>query len=1492
MSTDNPPKSDSLSPVKLALIEIRDLRKQLAQSQQQLHEPVAIIGMGCRFPGGINSPEDYWQQLLNGVDAIEQIPPDRWEVEAYYDPDPDAPGKMSTKCGGFLDQIDRFDADFFRISHREAVTMDPQQRLLLEVAWESLENAGLAPHTLYGSAMGVYVGIGGFDYGYLHLRDGDPQAIDAYLATGFTHSVASGRLSYALGLQGPSVSIDTACSSSLVAVHQAVQSLRLRECDLALAGGVNLILTPEFHINFSKAHVLAADGRCKAFDASADGFVRSEGCGLVVLQRLSEAMAEGAPILAVIKGSAINQDGRSSGLTVPNGPSQQTVVRKALANANVDPNQIHYVEAHGTGTSLGDPIEVQALAAVFGQVRTKADPLLIGSAKTNIGHLETAAGVAGLMKLVLAVRYGVIPPHLHLKHLNPHIPWQDIPVKVTSTATSWPHDGQPRIGGVSAFGFSGTNAHVIITQAPIATEEENQTAEFDRPLHILPLSARSDEALEHQISRYAQSLANRNGLDLGDVCYTAGAGRTHFDHRAIFVVENMDEMRARLSDRQRTPTTTISTGERKGETVFLFTGQESQYVNMGRQLYETQPVFRESLDRCAGLFEPFLEVPLASVLYPAKGASASHDIKHFAQPALFAFEYAMSSLWRSWGIEPTAVIGHSLGEYVAACVAGVFNLPDAVRLICERTRLIGTLPENGMMVAVFASEEVLRSLLQPYVDQVAIAAVNGPEHTVISGDRQAAGAMLDQLKRRGIRFIPLQVSHAFHSPLVAPVIARFESIVNELESQPPRIPMVSNVTGAMVPPEQVLDAAYWGRHIQETVQFAAGIKTLYSNGHRLFVEMGPHPMLGSLGAACVDGEALWLPSVRRGRPDWQEMLFSLGQLYVQGAVVNWTAFDSPYRRHKVWLPTYPFQRERCWLDCNHRGGKTALITPKAEEVWDTVITSGIRQAEDIPSELVGDNYVAKWQAMNNLCLAFMQKALCDAGLFQKAGESQTLDAIIACIAARPTYRNLLGRWMTHLCEQGLLERSADTFKSPEAFQPPDIEALSQTAGEALTSTPLLTSYLERCGQNLLNVLTGRQSPLETLFPAGSLETAVQIHHHWAVSSYFNRIAASLVKTLVHAMAGDQTVRILEVGAGVGGMTAAILPGLPADRTEYWYTDVSEFFFAGVQDRFVDFPFVRFGRLDIEASPLEQGYGAHVFDIVIAGNTLHGTRNIDLSLNHTRSLIKPSGALLICETTRQLPWFDMTFGLLEMERDPNDPLRLQTLRLSVAQWEATLQKKGFCRTAHFPTATSTANGLAQHILIAQQAEHHTNGEVVLSTDFSSAWQSSGSEAVSVAAKALQNRQEHTQEHTDVLKAYWDAPKIDRNDMLVEFVRTNVMRVLRRDPSKPVARNKRLMDLGVDSLMAVELRTSLKKGLGWDGDLPATLIFDYPTVAEIAAFLEEQLNPNDHSIDAPNTEITLIPAGDEALHAAVDIEAFDEDEMEALLKARLDMLEKGN
>ena len=881
-------------------------------------EPIAIVGMGCRFPGA-ESPEAFWQLLHDGVDAIREVPSDRWDVDAVYDPEPGTPGKMSTRWGGFLDQVDQFDPRFFGISPREASRMDPQQRLLLEVAWEALENAGQAPDRLAGSSTGVFVGVSSYDYS--HLQFSDPERIDAYAGTGNAHSIVANRLSYLLDLRGPSIAVDTACSSSLVAVHLACQSLRSGESDLALAGGVNLILSPELTVTFSQARMMASDGRCKTFDARADGYVRGEGCGVVVLKRLSDALRDGDTILAVIRGSAINHDGRSNGLTAPNGLSQQAVIRQALENAGVAPAQITYVEAHGTGTSLGDPIEVQSLRAVLDEGRPPDQPYLVGSVKTNIGHLEAAAGVAGLIKVVLSLMHEEIPPHLHLEKVNPYISLNGSPLEIPTGRRPWPRGEKPRLAGVSSFGFGGTNAHIVLAEAPVLDTPEREEEQVERTHHLLVLSAKSETALQALAQRYADHLA-RTSDPVSDICFTASTGRAHFDHRLAVVTDTADTLHERL--------TSFAAGERPAGLVsgkvesrerpriaFLFTGQGAQYPGMGRLLYETQPTFRATLDRCDDILRSRLERPLLSVLYPEQEDDPLLHQTAYTQPALFALEYALAELWRSWGVEPDVVMGHSVGEYVAACVAGVFDLEDGLTLIAERGRLMQALPQDGAMAAVFAPEEQIAAALEPYRDQVSIAAVNGPENTVISGAREAVQAVLETLRAAGVAAKPLTVSHAFHSPLMEPMLDDFEEEACRLHFEAPRIPLVSNLSGGILEPGLVPGATYWRRHVRQTVRFAAGMEAIA--GYDVFIEPGPRPTLLGMGRRCLpESRALWLPSLRAGQDDWQVLLGSLGALYVAGAEIDWDGFDRDYLRRRVSLPTYPFERRRYWLEPSER----------------------------------------------------------------------------------------------------------------------------------------------------------------------------------------------------------------------------------------------------------------------------------------------------------------------------------------------------------------------------------------------------------------------------------------------------------------------------------------------------------------------------------------------------------------------------------------------
>ncbi len=916
MSGKSSKQGEPLPPLLRAYVAIQELEARLNALQRARREPIAVVGLGCRFPGA-DDPEAFWRLLREGRDAVTEVPPDRWDADAFYDPDPDAPGKAYTRRGAFLRDAAGFDPQFFGIAPREAASMDPQQRLLLEVAWEALEHAGQAPGRLADSPTGVFVGVMNADYPQMLLAAQDPAAIDAYYGTGSEISFPAGRLSYALGLRGPSMVVATACSSSLVAVHLACQSLRQGECRLALAGGVSLMLNPNAQVVLCKMSAVAPDGRCKTFDAAADGYGRGEGCGLVVLKRLTDALADGDNVLAVLRGSATNHGGPSGGLTVPSGPAQEAVIREALANAEVEPSQVGYLEAHGTGTSLGDPIELRALGAVFGPGRPPAGPLLVGSAKTNVGHLEAAAGIAGLIKVVLALHHGEIPPHLHLNRPNPHVPWNELPVEVPTRPVPWPAGEGKRRAGVSSFGLSGINAHVVLEEAP---PREVAPAKTERPLHLLTLSAQTAESLRDLAGRWDRHLGEHPEQVLADVAFTANTGRSHFPHRLAVVAEAAGPAREQLAAvASGRPAPAALLGEvpaaGRPRVAFLFTGHGAQYVGMGRRLYETQAAFRQALDECSEWSRPYLGQPLLEVLYPKPGAFSPLDEPAFAQPALFALEYALAQLWRGWGVEPAAVFGHGVGEYAAACVAGVFGPENGLKLAAAGARLVQELPRDGAMAAVFADEDRVAEAVAPYADRVSVAALNGPAGVVISGARPAVQAALTALERAGVGAEMLKGSHAFHSPLTEPTLDAFEQAARKVTYSPPKLALVSGLTGALAAPEDVSSPGYWRRQARQPVRFAAAVRALRQRGYEVFVEVGPAPALLGMARRCPDaGGAVWLPSLRPERDEWQQVLESLGALYTRGVEVNWDHFDRDYPRRRLPLPTYPFRRQRYWID--------------------------------------------------------------------------------------------------------------------------------------------------------------------------------------------------------------------------------------------------------------------------------------------------------------------------------------------------------------------------------------------------------------------------------------------------------------------------------------------------------------------------------------------------------------------------------------------------
>ncbi|HET7075723.1 MAG TPA: type I polyketide synthase, partial [Mycobacterium sp.] len=868
-------------------------------------DPIAIVGMSCRYPGGVNSPDDLWDMLIQGRDVLSEFPNDRgWDLAGLFNPDPDVPGACYTRTGGFVDGVADFDPAFFGVGPSEALAMDPQQRMFLELSWEALERAGIEPGGLRGSATGVFAGVMTQGYGMFAA-----EPVEGFRLTGQLSSVASGRVSYVLGLEGPAVSVDTACSSSLVALHMAVQSLRSGECDLALAGGVTVNATPDIFVEFSRWRGLSPDGRCKAFAGAADGTGFSEGGGMLVVERLSDAQRLGHPVLAVVRGSAVNQDGASNGLTAPNGPSQQRVVRAALANAGLTATEVAVVEGHGTGTTLGDPIEAQALLATYGQGRT--EPLWLGSIKSNMGHTQAAAGVAGVIKMVLAMRHEMLPATLHVDEPSPHVDWTAGSISLLDEARPWPPNGRVHRAGVSSFGISGTNAHVIVEAAPAVPEREAGPS-----LPVVPwvISAKSAPALRAQAARLAEHVRARSEREIAPEIRDVGAtlaGRSMFEHRAVVVGADRDRLLAGLDELVADEPVSVirGTATPAGKTVFVFPGQGSQLLGMGMGLHAGYPVFAEAFNTVVGELDRHLLRPLREVMW-------GHDesllnTTEFAQPALFAIEVALFRLLESWGVKPDFVMGHSVGELSAAHVAGVLSLQNAAVLVAARGRFMQALPAGGAMFAAQATEEEVRPLLNA---EVGIAAINGPASVVISGDERAATAIADQLRADGHRVHRLAVSHAFHSPLMDPMIDEFRTVAAGLAVGQPSLPIVSNVTGQLAG-DDFASAAYWQRHIREAVRFADSVRFAHSAGATRFFEVGPGSGLTASIEEVLSGDGqppvITMSALRKDRPEPATLTNAVAQGFVAGMDVNWRAALGS--ADFVELPTYAFERRRFWL---------------------------------------------------------------------------------------------------------------------------------------------------------------------------------------------------------------------------------------------------------------------------------------------------------------------------------------------------------------------------------------------------------------------------------------------------------------------------------------------------------------------------------------------------------------------------------------------------
>jgi acyl transferase domain-containing protein/acyl carrier protein/phospholipid N-methyltransferase len=1258
---------------------------------------IAIIGMAGRFPGA-NTLDAFWQNLKNGVESISFFT-DAELLAAGVDPtllqDP-----HFVKARAELDAPEGFDAAFFSFSPREAELTDPQHRLFLESAWSALEHAGYDA-AAYPGAIGVFAGSSLSRYLLnVYLNPQYQETVDPYkLAIANDKDFLSTRVSYKLNLEGPSLTLQTACSTSLVAVHLAAQSLLNGECDMALAGGVSIGTSRKRGYRFVEGGIGSPDGHCRAFDAAAQGTVGGEGVGIIVLKRLEDALADGDCLHAVIKGSAINNDGALKvSYTAPRMDSQAKVIQTAYAIAEVEPETVSYIEAHGTATALGDPIEVAALTQAFQSQTAKKGFCAIGSVKTNIGHLDAAAGVTGLIKTVLALQHQQIPPSLHYKTPNPQIDFANSPFYVNAALTEWSANGTPRRAGVSSFGIGGTNVHVVLEEAPAI--DRSQSVCTQRPWQLLRLSAKTPSALETATTNLATHLQKHPQLPLADVAYTLHLGRRDFEHRRFVVGTSPTDGATALEhcDPQRVLTGSSASGS--GSIAFLFPGQGAQYPNMGRDLYDQEPLFRQTIEDCAQRLQPHLGLDLRAILYPSdtdRDEAAQHLTQTaIAQPALFTVEYALAQLWMTWGVQPAAMIGHSLGEYVAACLAEVFSLDNALALVAQRGRLMQKLPP-GAMLSVQVSETDLQHLLQDRLGtELFLAGSNSPSVCVVSGTVAAIATCQQALAAKGIRCRQLQTTHAFHSPWVEPILPDFTQILQGIALSAPQRPFISNLTGTWIAEAEATDPQYWSNHLRHPVRFSAGITELLKTCS-VFLEVGPGRTLSTFTQQHHPStQTFVLTSLRHPqeeRSDLEFLLHTVGHLWLAGIDVKPATFY-PKPQQRVPLPTYPFEHQSYWIDSSPVvKGKSLQTTP---DFWAEMVAVGHGTAQSQVITLDEPAHRTQRQDLDRLCVAYMNLALRQLGAFAQPEAQYCLDTFPTEFAILPHYQQLLQRWLAVLMEQGELQHRGSDICNLKPCSTVQVQQLYTELKAQWGHTLPHIDLIRHCGENLAAVLIGNQEP-RMLYTKASEHRSETSRPEIPLNTCLKAIAHSLIAQLVHTTAPETQLRILELGGGNGLVTAALLPSLPPERTSYTFTDVGGWFLDKARQKFKDYSFVDYRFLNLEKPLIEQGYLPHSLDVVVAVNVLHVTQNIDATLQQVRSLLAPGGVLLLWEVIAPQFDFEITDSLLmnpiaEVGRDRGNPF------WSKAQWQTALLQQGFTSVEAF----SETEAFGELILVARTA----------------------------------------------------------------------------------------------------------------------------------------------------------------------------------------------
>jgi len=1400
-------------------------------------ERVAVIGMSGRFPRAADV-EQLWANVRDGVDCVSSFSDEELLREGVDPALLQEPAYVRRKA--VLENVDGFDAALFQFSAREAEITDPQQRLFLECAWEALESAGYDPDRFAGW-IGVYAGADSLESYFLNnlypnarLREfvGDYQLFlsndKEFLPT---------RVSYKLNLKGPSVNVQTGCSTSLVSVSMACESLLGGQCDMALAGGVAVSFPVKKGYLYQKGMILSPDGRCRAFDAEASGTVDGSGVGVLLLKRLDRALEDGDRILAVLSGWAVNNDGSAKvGFTAPSIEGQAEVIATAMAAAGADPSSIGYIEAHGTGTRVGDPIEMSALKRVFEPRGLRKGSCAIGSIKTNIGHLGAAAGIAGLIKAIQAVRYGTLPPSLHFETPNPLLGLEDSPFYVNTSLKPWKADKGPRRAGVSSFGIGGTNAHVIVEEPP-AQDDAAPGSRPGRAFEVLALSAKTPSALDAMTTRLVEHLAAHPEFDLADVGYTLQTGRRVFAHRRALVVPHGKDGSAALDP----------AGFRTGEAapaerpvVFMLPGQGAQHVGMARDLYESEPVVRHAIDACAEILAPKLGLDLRRLLYPRDGEAEEAALRlrntSMAQPALFAVEYALARLWTSWGVSPRYLIGHSLGEYVAACLAEVLSLEDALEVVAARGRLMASLPP-GAMLAVPLPEQEARALLG---DRLSLAVINGPSLCVLSGDLGAVETLERELSGRGLEYTRLQTSHAFHSKMMDPILGPFAEVMRRVTLRPPTTRYISNVTGTWISDAEATDPSYWVRHLRETVRFSDGLARLLDEPEPIFLEVGPgRALTGALKlqpasaktAASLAVATLGAP--RDPQPDTAHLMNALAQLWIAGTPVDWAALHTGAPRNRVPLPTYPFERRRYFIDPPAAGRGLARAEERAARTpWGALVNACRAQAARSHGEVENAEARARQEALDRLCVGYIGLSLTRLGAFADPARECSEEEVLEGARVLPQYHQLVRGWLRILADAGHLTRAGeagDRFLPAVMPTEASVARLAREAAALWAQTPHVFQGVRSSGEGIADVLSGRRSPQELSFDGGSFDAEQKVIEEMALVRYCNAILCEGIRAVLASMPADAGLRILEVGAGMGITSSWVLPLLPASRTSYTYTDVGRLFLAKAQERFAAFPFVRYGLLNLERPPSEQGYERHGHDVVIASNVLHVTRSTAETLRGVHELLAPGGLLLMWEITEHQLEFEVTSGFLmnpveDGTRSQGNPF------LTKEQWFALLRECGFVEMAAFPERPV----LGHQILVAQRAR---SAEPSATLAFTSPAGPPREAAAPRAAQAAHPR--------PALRSAYLAPR-DEVERRIAAIWQDLLGVDR------VGVHDDYFELGGDSLLSVRLVGALRESLGVE--IPARRLLDARTVAALAALAQER-SPT----AAPHPSLVTLEAG---------------------------------